>query len=405
VHYTYDVYDRLIGKQLDPTGGGTYTSAQRFVYDSAASPPSQGGVGGVTSNGNIALVFNSSGTLTDRFLNGPNENQTLADEKSGTINWYFTDNQGTVRDVAQYNSGTNTTSVVDHLKLDSFGNITAQSNSANQPLFAFTGQLFDAATGLYYDHARWYDPRTGRFVSQDPMGFAAGDANLYRYVGNSPANFTDPTGMEESGPNSVGAQAAQQAAEKEKEAAAEEGTEAAEAAKTATESYIEATDRMIERVNKMMLDFQNDRLKNIAERAKDLKAEKEKAESQHKLSAKEIAYFNEKVAALNRSRALAMGDANAAQAAVGHLAQGGNGALLGVLSPETGSSPVGWLGLSPGGMFGPKGDPESAKIVVGFTKVFDLGNGFILNVNTSLNISIFGGKTDETNTVNLGFSY
>src|SRR5207302_6670490 len=107
----------------------------------------------------------------------------------------FVDNEGTVRDVAQYNAGTNTTSIVDHLKFDSFGNITAQSNSANQPLFAFTGQMWDADAGLYWYHARWYDPHTGRFISQDPSGFAAGDPNLYRYVTNDPTNFTDPTGM------------------------------------------------------------------------------------------------------------------------------------------------------------------------------------------------------------------
>ena len=34
-------------------------------------------------------------------------------------------------------------------------------------------------------------------VSNDPLGFAAGDSNLYRYVGNGPTNSTDPTGLEE----------------------------------------------------------------------------------------------------------------------------------------------------------------------------------------------------------------
>ena len=34
----------------------------------------------------------------------------------------------------------------------------------------------------------------GRFISEDPMGFGAGDTNLYRYVNNSPTNYTDPTG-------------------------------------------------------------------------------------------------------------------------------------------------------------------------------------------------------------------
>ena len=52
----------------------------------------------------------------------------------------------------------------------------------------------DAETGLYYYRARYYDPAIGRFISADPIGFAGGDANLYRYVGNSPVNWTDPSG-------------------------------------------------------------------------------------------------------------------------------------------------------------------------------------------------------------------
>lgn len=40
-----------------------------------------------------------------------------------------------------------------------------------------------------------YDPTVGRWLSQDPIGFQAGDPNLYRYVGNSPTNFTDPSGL------------------------------------------------------------------------------------------------------------------------------------------------------------------------------------------------------------------
>ena len=107
---------------------------------------------------------------------------------------HLKDNEGTTRDVAQYNSGTNTTTVVNHLKYDSFGNITSQSNSAFQPIFAYTGQMWDADAGLYYYHARWYDPHTGRFLSQDPLSFAAGDSNLYRFVRNSPTNFIDPSG-------------------------------------------------------------------------------------------------------------------------------------------------------------------------------------------------------------------
>jgi uncharacterized protein RhaS with RHS repeats len=45
-----------------------------------------------------------------------------------------------------------------------------------------------------YYRARYFDPAAGTFVSEDPLGFGAGDENLYRYVFNSPTNFTDPSG-------------------------------------------------------------------------------------------------------------------------------------------------------------------------------------------------------------------
>ncbi len=44
--------------------------------------------------------------------------------------------------------------------------------------------------------ARWYDPDVGRWLSEDPIGFDAGDANLYRYVGNGVTNTADPSGMD-----------------------------------------------------------------------------------------------------------------------------------------------------------------------------------------------------------------
>jgi hypothetical protein len=52
------------------------------------------------------------------------------------------------------------------------------------------------ADDLYYYRARYYDPTTQRFLSLDPIGFEAGDFNFYRYVGNDPVNFVDPTGTD-----------------------------------------------------------------------------------------------------------------------------------------------------------------------------------------------------------------
>jgi len=41
-----------------------------------------------------------------------------------------------------------------------------------------------------------FDPSIGKWISQDPEGFAAGDGNLYRYVGNDPTNGVDPSGLQ-----------------------------------------------------------------------------------------------------------------------------------------------------------------------------------------------------------------
>jgi hypothetical protein len=46
-----------------------------------------------------------------------------------------------------------------------------------------------------YYRARYYDPNIGRFLSEDPIGFAGSGKNFYAYVGNSPVIFTDPSGM------------------------------------------------------------------------------------------------------------------------------------------------------------------------------------------------------------------
>jgi len=62
--------------------------------------------------------------------------------------------------------------------------------------YLYTGRRLDAETGLYYYFARYYHAQLGRFINRDPIAYAGGDANLYRYVRNSPTNATDPSGLE-----------------------------------------------------------------------------------------------------------------------------------------------------------------------------------------------------------------
>jgi RHS repeat-associated protein len=95
-----------------------------------------------------------------------------------------------VRDLVD-NSGAN----VKHIKYDSFGKVKSQSSSI-ETRFGYTGKALDEDTGLQNNWHRWYDAAVGRWLSEDPIGFAAGDSNLYRYVGNNATNATDPNGLQ-----------------------------------------------------------------------------------------------------------------------------------------------------------------------------------------------------------------
>lgn len=76
---------------------------------------------------------------------------------------------------------------------DPFG-VTTASGAANSNTFQYTGRE-NEGNGLYYYRARYYSPLFGRFISEDPLGFAGSGPNFYAYAFNSPANFVDPSGM------------------------------------------------------------------------------------------------------------------------------------------------------------------------------------------------------------------
>ncbi|WP_367025616.1 RHS repeat-associated core domain-containing protein [Methylococcus sp. ANG] len=58
----------------------------------------------------------------------------------------------------------------------------------------YAGMFRHAQSGLYLTLYRAYDPRTGRWLSRDPIG-EAGGVNLYAYVGNNPVTLADPDGL------------------------------------------------------------------------------------------------------------------------------------------------------------------------------------------------------------------
>jgi len=87
-----------------------------------------------------------------------------------------------------------------------YPSFAAASSGGTVNPFLFQGQQFDPASGDYYLRARYYDPTTGRFLSQDPFaGNEADPTSLHRYLyaSNDPVDRTDPTGFDDSIPSLV----------------------------------------------------------------------------------------------------------------------------------------------------------------------------------------------------------
>ena len=170
--YTYDALGNRIG--MDENGTQTWT-----LYD--GSDP--------------IMDFNGSGSLEMRYLNGPTgdlvDTVIARESAGGTVAWYLPDRLGTIRDLIN-NSG----SIIDHVDYSAFGTVLDESDPSNgDRMMGFAGMERDTVTGLNLAVYRVQDPGTGRWTSQDPLSFAAGDADLYRYVSNGPTDADDPSGL------------------------------------------------------------------------------------------------------------------------------------------------------------------------------------------------------------------
>ena len=107
--------------------------------------------------------------------------------------------------------------MIEQYHYDAFGAPTfydANTNQINSTAynnrFLFTGREYAATyRGIYVQEFRFYEyrarayhPDLGRFMSEDPKLFDAGDYNLFRYCHNDPIDFTDPMGLDDAAPTS-----------------------------------------------------------------------------------------------------------------------------------------------------------------------------------------------------------
>ena len=137
----------------------------------------------------IIAEYNDHGRLTAAYTHGPGIDEPLAADihHEGRI-YYHADALGSIVALTD-NHGHK----VQNYEYDAFGNMKNQGKRINQP-FTYTAREYDAETGLYYYRARYYDPKAGRFITKDPIGFKGG-INQYAYVFNNPVKHTDPEGL------------------------------------------------------------------------------------------------------------------------------------------------------------------------------------------------------------------
>jgi len=177
LRFTYDVEGRRVGSWVDADGAGPEEPDQVWTVFDGVNP---------------YMDFDGDGLLKTRYLYGPGIDELFARiGKGDDPQWYLADRLGSVRQIVDASGA-----VLDEITYDSFGNVLSETGPAQGDRFKFTGREYSPELGIYYYRARWYDPGSGRFISQDPIGFSAGDVNLYRYVGNAPGDATDPWGLQ-----------------------------------------------------------------------------------------------------------------------------------------------------------------------------------------------------------------
>ncbi|MDH4417369.1 MAG: RHS repeat-associated core domain-containing protein, partial [Acidovorax sp.] len=112
-----------------------------------------------------------------------------------TIRHILTDHLGTP--IALVNAhGPGAGQVAWAARYGAWGEIEQEYNphQIHQPI-RLQGQQRDEETGLHYNRFRYYDPRLGHYVTQDPIGLAGG-VNNYLYAINSPLQLIDPDGLD-----------------------------------------------------------------------------------------------------------------------------------------------------------------------------------------------------------------
>lgn len=176
ISFKYDPFGRRVEKKLTALiDGVTKNSIWTYVYDGDAIA--------------VEIYTLPTGQIEKTwYTHGSGVDEHLALERGGNYFYYHADGLGSITAITDASAA-----VAQSYTYDSYGHQTPSTSFRNS--LTWQGKEWDRETGLYHFPWREYDPMDGIWVSKDPLGFVAGDVNLYRMVQNNPVNWKDPSGL------------------------------------------------------------------------------------------------------------------------------------------------------------------------------------------------------------------
>ncbi|QOH37730.1 RHS repeat-associated core domain protein [Burkholderia cepacia] len=114
-------------------------------------------------------IFAGSTKLEDKvvtYVRHPDHSGPLSRYADGRAWHYVTDHLGTPQELYDDRK-----EIVWAADLSAYGCVRREIASSVDNPIRFPGQYYDAESGLHYNRFRYYDPASGRYVSQDPIGF------------------------------------------------------------------------------------------------------------------------------------------------------------------------------------------------------------------------------------------
>ncbi|MCP9453578.1 MAG: hypothetical protein NNA23_12950 [Nitrospira sp.] len=184
VMLAYDGRNRCVRRTVVTQGGG---SVVYLVWGHAQS-----------EQWGLLEERGASGEVLGRYVHGPGIDELVAGlTAGGGVMFYHQDHLNSTVAVTDESGA-----LLEQYRYDVFGKPfffapdgRPRAESAYGVRFLFTGREWLSSLGLYDYRHRVYSPSLGRFLQPDPIDFAAGDVNLYRYCANKPLKFSDPSGL------------------------------------------------------------------------------------------------------------------------------------------------------------------------------------------------------------------